>query len=193
MIAKIIDRIKFYLFYQFYYASRFKHYGKHIRWGRDFAFCCIPKSIRLSCPHLIELGDRCQIDEGVYLQCHWQGQGISLGNGVRINAHTHILSYSAIRIEDRTLIAPFVLITSGNHGRPVESMAIMDCAHRPSGAITIGRGSWIGQKASIIGGVSLAPQTTVACYAVVTKSFSQDKVLIAGCPAKILNDREAHE
>ena len=185
--SKIWDRIKFHLFYKHYYAKTFKSYGRDIRWGRDFAFFCIPHTVRVSCPQLITIGDHCQFDDGVYLQCHWQGEGIDIASGVRINAHTHILSYSKIVIEKKVLIAPFCLIASGNHGVPIGEQAIMDCPHRPSGEIVIGTGTWLGHGATILGGVSLAPQITVASRAVVTKSFVQSKIVLGGIPARQLS------
>lgn len=189
MFSKLIDRIAYYSLMQFVYKRKFKSYGKNITWGKHFAARCIPSSVRISCPQKIEIGDHCKIDEGVYLQCHWQGEGISIGQGVRINAHTHILSFDKITLEDKVLIAPFCLLTSGNHGKSLGHEAIMDTAHLPSGAISIGYGSWLGHGSKIMGGVSLPRCTTVASSAVVTKSIDQEGAVVAGIPASILSER----
>lgn len=87
--------------------------------------------------------------------------GIRIGADVRINAHTHILAYSAIDIADKNLIAPFVLITSGNHGMPTDDSAIADCSHRPSWAHC--HWSWVLMPRQHHWRRFLVPQTTVAC------------------------------
>lgn len=52
-------------------------------------------------------------------------------------------------------------------------------------SIKIGKGCWIGGNVSILAGVELGDQVIVGANAVVTKSF-QDRVVIAGSPAKII-------
>ncbi|WP_319421336.1 acyltransferase [Pleurocapsa sp. FMAR1] len=52
--------------------------------------------------------------------------------------------------------------------------------------IVIGDRVWIGSNCKILKGVHIANNSVVAANSVVTKSFAEEKVLIAGNPAKII-------
>lgn len=54
------------------------------------------------------------------------------------------------------------------------------------GKVTIGQNCWIGAKATILTGVDLGDNVVVGSNSVVTKSFKQGNVVIAGVPAKII-------
>ena len=167
----LFDRIKFYLFFQFYYSKKFQSYGKNIRWGRDFRKLVIPRTIRLSCLEKISIGDNCKFDDYIYLQCDSglsSESGIFIGRGTRINAHTHILAGSSITIEEEVLIAPFCLISSNNHCSE-HNKSIMRQGMKPSGKISIGKGSWIGQNAKVLGGAQLGEKVVVGTGAIVIK------------------------
>lgn len=187
MLMKIADRVMFYLYFKNRYKKMFRFYGENIRWGKHFERMIIPRSVRISCPEKISIGDNCQIDEGVYLQCHYKGAGIFIGSGTRINAHTHVLSYSHIHLGEKVLIAPFSLISSGNHGNSL-NVAVMDQEHVPSGDIIIEDGCWIGQHGKVMGGVKLASNITVAAGAIVTKSCSRANATLLGIPARELSE-----
>jgi acetyltransferase-like isoleucine patch superfamily enzyme len=179
----IFDRLAFWLFYHRHYRRRFAHYGRNVRWGRDFRRRVIPASVRISCPEKIAIGDDCQIDDGVYLQCHQAGEGISIGAGSRINAHTHILAYSKVAIGSRVLIAPFSLLASGDHGHARADMPVMHQPYERSGEIEIQAGAWIGQGAKILGGAQVGRNSVVAAGAVVKGKFG-DHALLVGVPAR---------
>ncbi|PTB85086.1 acyltransferase [Pseudidiomarina aestuarii] len=52
--------------------------------------------------------------------------------------------------------------------------------------IVIGENCWIGMNSMILKGVNLADNTVVAAGTVVTKSFTESRIIIAGVPAKII-------
>ncbi|EOJ3081127.1 DapH/DapD/GlmU-related protein, partial [Acinetobacter baumannii] len=52
----------------------------------------------------------------------------------------------------------------------------------------IGDKCWIGMNSVILPGVVLGNGTIVAAGAVVTKSFKQGNIVIAGVPAKIIKE-----
>lgn len=58
------------------------------------------------------------------------------------------------------------------------------------GRVIIGENCFIGQNATILYGVSLADNIIVAAGAVVTKSFSESRVIVGGNPAKIIGTWE---
>jgi acetyltransferase-like isoleucine patch superfamily enzyme len=179
----VLDRLAYFLFFRWYYGHVFAHYGKNVRWGRDFRRRVIPQSVRISCPEKIWIGDHCRFDEGVYLQCHGEGDGIVIGEGTRINAHTHVLAYSKISIGARVLVAPFALIASGDHGHASSDVPIMQQPYERSGEITIAEGAWIAHGAKVLGGSRIGRNVVVAAGAVVKGAFD-DNSLVAGVPAR---------
>lgn len=85
-----------------------------------------------------------------------------------------------IMIGRGTYIAPNVGLITANH-----RLENLD-AHEDGEDIVIGERCWIGMNAVILPGVTLGPGTIVAAGAVVSQSFSEGYVVIAGIPAKIL-------
>lgn len=181
----ILDRLAYWLFFRGHYRRQFAHYGNNVRWGRNSRRLVIPSSVRISCPQKIEIGDNCQIDEGVYLQCHHDGDGISIGDGARINAHTHVLAYSKVSIGSHVLIAPFSLVASGDHGHGRADVPIMHQPYERSGEISIRDGVWIGQGVKVLGGAQIGRNSVVAAGAVVKGKFG-DHALLAGVPARCI-------
>ncbi|SJM93457.1 acyltransferase [Crenothrix polyspora] len=101
---------------------------------------------------------------------------------------TYFQNFSGhITLKRGCFIAPNVGIITANH-------RIGDLkTHERGKDVVIGADSWIGMNAVILPGVILGDHTVVGAGSVVTKSFPEGNVLIAGNPAKIikkLNDSE---
>ena len=77
-------------------------------------------------------------------------------------------------------IAPNVGIITANH-----KFDNLD-EHEEGQDVVIGKECWIGMNAIILPGVILGDRTIVAAGSVVTKCFTQGRVLIGGTPAKVL-------
>lgn len=75
-------------------------------------------------------------------------------------------------------IAPNVGIITANHD--VNSLS----GHDEGEDVYIGPCSWVGMNAVILPGIILGPKTIVAAGAVVTKSYPEGNVVLAGVPAK---------
>ncbi|MFW5879729.1 MAG: acyltransferase [bacterium] len=179
------DKISYTFFYQWYYKKIFKKYGNNVRWGKHFRRLTIPKSVRISCPHLISIGDNNQFDEGVYLQCHFEGEGIEFNDNVRCNAHTHIQAYSKIKIEEHVLIAPFCLLSSGDHGHD-KDLPIVQQAHKQSGRITIGSGSWLGRNVAILGNVHIGCNCVLGANTILkNKTFHNNSIIVGNPPKQV--------
>ncbi|UFS62407.1 acyltransferase [Sulfurimonas sp. HSL-3221] len=188
LISLVVDRMAFYGYKRRYYQKSFMQYGENVRWGKHALRLCIPSSVRISNPQRISIGNNCQFDEYVYLQSHHEGEGLFLGNGVRINAFTHIQSFSRVVIGDFVLVAPFCHINSGNHGTEDAEVPIMHQRYKKAGEISIGRGVWMGRNSQVLGGVQLGKNCIVAAGAVVTKSFPEHTT-IGGVPANVISDK----
>lgn len=57
-----------------------------------------------------------------------------------------------------------------------------------SGPIAIGNNCWIGAGSVILPNVTLGPKTVVGANSVVTKSFIEGNVVIAGSPARVIRE-----
>ena len=95
---------------------------------------------------------------GCYLQA---GNGIIIGSG--------------------TIWASNVVIVSANH-----NLRKADKSWQSTTPVVIGDDCWIGANACIMPGVELGKRVIVGAGAVVTKSFRQSDITIAGNPAKII-------
>lgn len=82
-----------------------------------------------------------------------------------------------ITIGDYVQLAPNVGLLSANHD-------LYDQTKYNVAPIVIGDYTWIGMNSVVTAGVTLGPRTIVAAGAVVTKSFPEGFVVLAGVPAK---------
>ena len=94
---------------------------------------------------------------------------------------------SQIILGDNLLMGPGVCIFSGNHstikGQP------MTLQERKEESIVIGDDVWLGAHSVITAGTHIANGVIVAAGAVVTRSITQENVIVAGIPAKIIKER----
>ncbi|MGZ3790409.1 MAG: acyltransferase [Bacteriovorax sp.] len=118
------------------------------------------------------------------MQCHEDGEGIEIHHAARINAHTHLLSFSKITIHEKVLIAPFCLISSGNHVYQ-DNAPIMEQPMSATGPVVIRSGVWLGQNAKILGRCYIGENSVVAAGSVVKGQF-EPRSLLAGVPAKTM-------
>jgi len=113
---------------------------------------------QVKCPEKIQRGTRCP---GFSINCYLDGRnGIIFGKNVRVG--------------------PRVSIISMNHDPNSYDEFLVT---RP---ITIGDNCWMGTGVIILPGVQLGNHVVCAAGAVVTKSFLEDNILLAGVPAKIV-------
>lgn len=105
-------------------------------------------------------------DSTVNPYCVVRGK-ITIGDGVRIGAHTSLLAF--------------------NHGSDRTDQPIFRQPHTARG-ITVGDDVWIGSNAIILDGVTIGPHSIIGAGAVVTKDVPAWSIA-AGNPAKVLRDR----
>jgi len=99
-----------------------------------------------------------------------------LGNG------QYIQTINKIEIGANVRLGPGVKLISANHD-------FFDFErHLNVNSIVLGDNCWIGAGAVILPGVSLGYHVIVAAGAIVTKSFKQNDILLAGNPAKIVKN-----
>ena len=142
----------------------------------------------------IYIGNHCWIGKHTVLGC-WEYYGspkyypvISIGDKTSIGEYCHISAAQEVIIGNGVLTGRFVYISDNNHGNTdYETLQ-----QRPSerklhvkGPVRIGDNVWIGDKVSILSGVTVGEGSIIACNAVVTHDVPPYSVA-AGVPAKVI-------
>lgn len=89
-------------------------------------------------------------------------------------------AFGKIIIGKGTTIGPNVGLITSNH-----LLGNIDTHDKPKD-VTIGKHCWIGMNSMILPGVRLGNHVVVGAGSVVTKSFEEDYLLIAGNPARVI-------
>lgn len=112
---------------------------------------------------------------------------IMIGNNCYIGFGFSALcsSKANIRIGDRVLFASNVIVTNENHGINPEIETPYMNQELTAKDVSIGDGSWIGEKACILSGVSIGKKCIIGAGSIVTKSIP-DYCIAVGNPARII-------
>ena len=112
-----------------------------------------------------------------------------IGNNVFLNVGTHIRTIQEMNIGDNVLTGSYVSIIDNNHGNccsytelnvPPRERKIFS-----KGPITIGNNVWIGDKACILGGVTIGDGAVIGANSVVTHSIPAHSIAV-GSPARVI-------
>ena len=158
--------------------------GKTPRFGFLGDGTRVKQPFSCSRPGKIKIGNGCTIGQGSNFGILGNGN-IILGDHVIITARCQIFSIEKVHISDHVLIASNVFICDCAHGykdgnipynlQPLDSI----------GAISIGRGSWIGQNVIILPGVTIGEQCIIGANSVVRSSIP-DRSIAVGAPAAVV-------
>ena len=133
----------------------------------------------------ISLDNHCRFGRDVVVETGPDGQ-IKLGNNVRINAGSTIVSYSNVTIADDCMIGEYVSIRDADHGLdPGQLIRLQPHNTKP---IVIERDVWIGRGSVILKGVTLGKGSVVAANSVVTHDV-EPLTIVGGVPAKVIKQR----
>lgn len=167
--------------------------GYMSRQFKSFGGLC-KRKIELIGGKYISVGTNCIIGKGVSLQAwneylgHKFTPSIIIGDNSIIRNDCHITAIDQIVIGSNVLIAPSVLITDNAHGNSEMLKEEVHPNDRPlfsKGPVIIKDYVWIGEKASIMPGVTIGKGAIVGANSVVTKDVP-DYCVVAGIPAKII-------
>lgn len=144
-------------------------------------------------PEFIHIGEHTNFSKDVWLTA-WRTDGclskpfLKIGCNCAFGAYNHITCANKVLIGDNCLTGKFVTITDNSHGETDYSCLCMPPGQRPitsKGSVIIGNNVWIGDKATILPGVTIGNGAVIAANAVVTKDVPSYSV-VAGNPAHII-------
>jgi len=128
-------------------------------------------------PYLLHFTNKVVAAQNVILK----GEGFHARKCLLRNSNIYINGSNGITIHNSCLITNSVKIISGNH-----NINDFDAPSVEENPIRVDANCWLGTNSVILPGVHLRESTIVGAGSVVTKSFNQSNIMIAGNPAKIL-------
>lgn len=108
-----------------------------------------------------------------------------LGNGVYLAKGCWLNAVGSITFEDEVILAPYVVMSSTNHG--FKNGSVKQGGSHPA-PICIKFGTWIASHSVIAAGVTVGAGNIIGANSVVTKN-TPDNVIAAGLPAKVIKER----
>jgi acetyltransferase-like isoleucine patch superfamily enzyme len=108
-----------------------------------------------------------------------------IGSNVYIAKGCWLNAIGSITIDDEVVLAPYVVISSTNHGFKEGSVYLGGAHPAP---VLIGRGSWIAAHVAITAGVKVGAGVIIASNAAVTQSIP-DNEIFGGVPARYISKR----
>jgi acetyltransferase-like isoleucine patch superfamily enzyme len=155
----------------------------------------ISGEITLRCEECLKIGNRTRIDNGSIITA-WKhtpdgsthNPTILIGKECSIGEYNHITSTNKIVIGDHLLTGRWVTITDNSHGDTDYATLLTNPIMRrvqSKGPVIIGNDVWIGDKATILPGVTIGDGAVIAANAVVTKDVPAYSV-VGGNPARII-------
>lgn len=108
---------------------------------------------------------------------------ISVGTHCFIGNGSIIMGSGEIKIGDEVLIAPHVVVISGNHSMKNGSFRY---GKANIGNIHIGEGAWIAANCTVQRGASLPAHSVLSANSFLNKAFNEEYALYGGVPARFV-------
>lgn len=155
-----------------------------VRIGKIGKWIDVRKGLKVNDPQNIFLGNYVCI--GRYSRISsFSGGKIVIMDNCNIGQFFTILAGGNITIKTNTLIASFVAIISENHGINPEIGIRYGIQPLISKDISIGENCWIGEKVTILPGVSIGDWSIIGAGSVVNSSIPSYSIAV-GNPARII-------
>lgn len=137
----------------------------------------------------VSIGDFCWIESITEYRSQIFKSTISIGSFVSISDFTHISAAHKIHIDSGCLLGSKIYIGDHSHGDSKSpTQQLLPPGDRPLGNIEdiyIGKNTWIGDGAIILGGTRLSDGCIVAANAVVRLKVEK-AAIVAGNPARVV-------
>jgi len=134
-------------------------------------------------------------DFGISEQCHLfcqdpeNGSTLEIGDSVKLNVGAVIAADCGgkIRIGNRVLIGPYVVIRAANHKFDDPTTPIMQQGHSP-GTVIVEDDVWIGAHVVVLANVRIGRGAVIAAGSVVSRDIPE-RAVAAGAPATVVRYR----
>lgn len=176
------------LIYTGKYKFKFKKFGENS--------VILPKFRNVCGMNYISIGNNSYIGSLVTLTAYDRYQNqifipkITIGDNSCIGDFSHVTCINEIRIGNNVRMGKNILITDNSHGLSEKSEIEIAPNKRPlysRGPVIIEDNVWIGEKSSILPGVSVGYGSIIAANSVVTKDVPPFTV-VGGNPAKVIKE-----
>jgi len=167
-------------------AGRLRAAALRLRGSRIGAKTAIGKDVRVRRPWCLALGTRVEVEHNVFFKIVSDDARVTVGDFTFIGNGTELDVLESLRVGAHTLIAPNVFITDHTHNSAAGVR--LDQQGSRSAPVTIGDDVWIGTRAVILAGVTIADGAIVGAGAVVTKDVAANSI-VAGVPARAIGSR----
>lgn len=178
------------------------------RLGRGTVF---GRNVVLRHPHKIFIGENVVIDDNVVLDAKGAGNGgitirdgalvsrnsilsckggdIVLGRGSKIGINCLVHSESRVEIGPLVTVAAYCyLLAGGNHEFDRQDLPVLDQPSYHKGGVSVGEGSWLAARVTVLDGVSIGKGAVIGAGAVVRDPVPDNAVAV-GTPAKVIRLR----
>lgn len=118
---------------------------------------------------------------------------IEIHDGVYIGRNANIHTNSKIIIGRNCVLSDYVYISTLSHGLDPSAGRIMSQPDTDKGEVILGENVFLGFGAKILPNIRLGDWTIVGAGSVVTKSFPDGYIMIAGNPAKVIKNYNHEE
>ena len=179
------------------------------RLGRGTVF---GRNVVLRHPHKIFIGENVVIDDNVVLDAKGadsggitiddgalvsrnsilscKGGAITVGRGSKIGINCLVHSESRVEIAPEVTVAAYCyLLAGGNHEFDRIDLPVLAQPSYHKGGVSIGEGSWLAARVTVLDGVSIGKGAVIGAGAVVRDPIPDNAVAV-GLPAKVLRFRE---
>ncbi len=172
--------------------TRFAHLRLHQPWVDTDGPVFMGKNCDIMAAHGIghmSFGKWIWIGNGCAIRCH-EGH-LRIGDKTVFGSNNVINAYLDIEIGRECIFADWIYITDFDHVFDNPHLPIRSQGIRTS-PVKIGNGVWMGEKTSILRGVTVGDGAIIASHACVTKDVPPGAI-VGGVPAKILKMRPGWE
>lgn len=144
----------------------------------------IRKGLRVNSPRNIIIGNRVRIDRMSRLSSY-EGGRILIEDDCYIGQFFSVMAGGDVKIGKNTLIASYVAVISENHNMNPESGIRYGNQPLIKNNVEIGENCWIGEKVTILPGVSIGEWSIVGAGSVVNKTIPPYSIAV-GNPARVI-------
>lgn len=166
-------------FYTARYKSKFHYFGRG---------SLISKDTFISGKGTLSIGEGSSILAHSVIETCNKEANIEIGNGVSIGEYCHLTSANKIKIGNGVLTGRFVLISDNSHGfSKIDDLETAPLSRKiiSKGPVIIEDNVWLGDKVTILPGVTVGKGSIIGANAVITKNVPPF-ALVGGNPAKVI-------